>query len=391
MSGAEVSGVERIYRYVKSHRWASSLGSSLLALLETAWGHVVGLARGGTPPPARSTGATPLPEWAADDSVLEFAVPFEETTEVNSPPSSIYPADPPMFSESGSQVSETGFVAEIADGLVWRDGAVLLPNGTLVEESILVPERHPLVQGSRLPRAQSFDGRLGVLSTTYGRGFYHWVFDSMARLALMETVDPPDAYVVNFKNLAFQSEWLQALGIDLAKVYSGVQLPFVRADRVVLTQIPGRYSKIPGYVADFLSRHLRTTGSPGTGPKRVFVTRKQAARRRLVNEDEIDSILDQHGFESVALETVPLAERPALLSSAEIFLCPDGAGMTNMLFCNDATKVVELFTHRRAEPFGWNLSNRLGLPYYYIMGDEGQPGRIRPDELIATLELVLSG
>lgn len=383
--------MQRLYRYVKSHRWASNLGARVLSAAETVWAHIKGMARGIDRPTAPNW-TTVLEDWASNDAVVTFEVPFKEHVQVNTPPRSIYEADPDMFAESLTQVVEPGFMATIADGFVWRDGAVILSDGSLLEESLLLPELHPLVQGIRLPKAARFDGSLGVLSTTYGRGFYHWVFDSLARLAIMDALDArPDAYVVNFRHLPFHSEWLQALGVDKDKVYSSLQLPFVRPKQALVTQIPGRYSAIPAYVAEFLHRKLADHGDRATsGPKRIYVSRKQAARRRLANESEVEELLGSLGFETVVLEDVPLIERSSLLRSAELFLCPDGAGLTNMLFCNENTKVIELFTHRRAELFGWNLSNRLGLEYYYLMGDAERIGRLPPQELADTIELALS-
>lgn len=384
--------MDKLYRYVKSRRWASSIGAAALSAFETLWAHFIGLVRRGHRPPQKPDGSTELKTWSSSEAVVGIEIPFEEHMAENSPPNSIYESDPEMFRQGWTQRIEAGFVASIARGYVWRDGAVLLPDGTLLEESILVPHRHPLVRGARLPRAIPFEGSLGVISSTYGRGFYHWVFDSLARLALLEAAGTsPDALVVNYKHLPFHDEWLQALGVDMGTVYSGVELPFVRPDQVILSQIPGRDGVIPEYAVDYLRRKLRGPRDRSmSGPKRVFVSRRQAARRRVANEPEIERVLSHYGFVSIALESIPLAERSALLSDAEVFLCPDGAGLTNMLFCNEQVKVIELFTHRATEPFGWSLSNRLGLDYHYVLGDPDQPGYVRPNDLEETIELALS-
>jgi len=384
--------MDRLYRYVKSRRWASSFGASSLSVFETLWSHFIGFVKRGQPPPRAPDGATALSVWATSESVVAFKVPFEEHVSENSSPNSIYAADPAMFQQGWTQRIEAGFVASIAGGYVWRDGAVLLPDGTLLEESLLVPPRHPLVRGARLPRATRWEGSLGVLSSTYGRGFYHWVFDSLARLAIMEAADVrPNAFIVNYTHLPFQVEWLQALGLDLNSVHSSIELPFVRPDQVIVTQIPGRDGVIPEYAVEYLRRKLRGGGDRSKkGPRRVFVSRRQAARRRVANEAEIEKVLSNYGFVSIALETIPLKERSELLSDAEIFLCPDGAGLTNMLFCDERVKVIEMFTHRANEPFGWSLSNRLGLPYHYVLGDPDRPGHVRPDDIEQTIELALS-
>ncbi|MDT9338046.1 glycosyltransferase 61 family protein, partial [Trichodesmium erythraeum 21-75] len=42
---------------------------------------------------------------------------------------------------------------------------------------------------------------------------------------------------------------------------------------------------------------------------------------------------------------------------------PHGAGLTNIVFCNPGTKVVELFSSH-VKPYYWSLCNCCNLEYY---------------------------
>ncbi|MFZ0013557.1 MAG: glycosyltransferase family 61 protein [Acidimicrobiia bacterium] len=380
--------MERLYRYVKSHSWASGLGAAVLAIGEALWAHLAGILRGRRRLIERPADVLGWDDWPTHLGVA-VRIPFPEHVAHSAAPRSVYAVDPVMFREGMEQRIDPGFVASIDGGYVWRDGVVMLSSGEVIEESILVPSRNPLSPDVRLPRPIPFPGSLCVLSTSYGRGFYHWVFDSMARLAIVEAAGiEPDGFVVNYKHLPFQREWLQAMGLGPDRVHSSLELPFALADQVILTQIPGRDGLIPRYAVDFLRRKLREL-SPDRdrGPARIYISRGNAASRRLANEDEVARVLSSWGFETVALETIPLAHRSRLLGDAEIFLCPDGAGLTSMLFCGPDTKVIEMLTHRQHEPFGFHLSNRLGLEYFYVLGDSGH---IDIEVLEATLEMAVA-
>jgi capsular polysaccharide biosynthesis protein len=69
------------------------------------------------------------------------------------------------------------------------------------------------------------------------------------------------------------------------------------------------------------------------------------------------------------LESMSVIEQAALFSQAEIIIAPHGSGLTNLIFCQPNTKVIELFSPNYVYHCYWWISNLVELDYYYYIGE----------------------
>jgi capsular polysaccharide biosynthesis protein len=79
------------------------------------------------------------------------------------------------------------------------------------------------------------------------------------------------------------------------------------------------------------------------------------------------------GFRKVTLSGMSVSEQCELFSSAEVVVAPHGAGLTNLLFCREGTRVVEIFPPTYINPGYWVLANHLGLEYYCSIAEGPSP------------------
>jgi capsular polysaccharide biosynthesis protein len=56
-----------------------------------------------------------------------------------------------------------------------------------------------------------------------------------------------------------------------------------------------------------------------------------------------------------------MADQILLFQSAEFVISPHGAGLSNLLFCEPGTKVIELMPSFEMRPFFWLISEKLDL------------------------------
>ena len=88
------------------------------------------------------------------------------------------------------------------------------------------------------------------------------------------------------------------------------------------------------------------------------------------------------------------------MASASVVLAPHGAGLSNIVFCQPGTKIIELFAPTYVPPCYRIISNICGLEHYYLIGelventmdeDLTHSGllnmRINIDDLMSLLEL----
>jgi capsular polysaccharide biosynthesis protein len=122
----------------------------------------------------------------------------------------------------------------------------------------------------------------------------------------------------------------------------------------------------------FIRRRLRLDfGARRT--RRIFVGRKDARWRRLINEAEIVAMLGRFGFESVDPGAMSLDEQIELAESAQIIVGVFGAGLNLLLFAAEGTPIVELkYDLEGVMDINWALTGTLRQPYHEIIG-ESQP------------------
>jgi capsular polysaccharide biosynthesis protein len=83
--------------------------------------------------------------------------------------------------------------------------------------------------------------------------------------------------------------------------------------------------------------------SESRGPERIFVSRAGLARQqRLLNEIDLYPELRRLGFDIVNPEHHSLPEQICIFKDARVILGAFGAGLTNMMFCQPSSTILEL-------------------------------------------------
>lgn len=99
----------------------------------------------------------------------------------------------------------------------------------------------------------------------------------------------------------------------------------------------------------------------------IFISRKKASSRRILNEDEVSDCLAKQGFTSYVLEDMTWVDQVKLFANAKCIVAPHGAGVCNMVFSTHADVIiVELFAKKISHAF-YALAKGLGFQYGYIL------------------------
>lgn len=81
--------------------------------------------------------------------------------------------------------------------------------------------------------------------------------------------------------------------------------------------------------------------------ERVYISRKQAKLRSIVNEAEIIDTLKHHGFVPIETETMCFADQMGAFRNARIIIAPHGAGMSHMMYAPSGGSVTEIVQKKR--------------------------------------------
>ena len=200
------------------------------------------------------------------------------------------------------------------------------------------------------------------------KNYFHFLYDVLPKVHLIQQSKyVPEKYYVDMTK-GFQKEMLQAVGIDERRVIQPDEHSIISADSLIATTFPAAPCPAP-WVFPFLQRSFLGKAPPSSH-KRIFISRRDAIHRRIVNEGELLPFLERHGFTIHQLEKYSVAEQAALFHGAEIILAPHGAGLANLAFCNPKAQIVEIFAPRFPCVCYWKIANLLNVEYHYFKGEE---------------------
>jgi capsular polysaccharide biosynthesis protein len=103
-------------------------------------------------------------------------------------------------------------------------------------------------------------------------------------------------------------------------------------------------------IATIVDRIKHQMAPSMTSPWRKLYIRRVGRYRGLLNENKIEEILVDRGFELVSLEGLSLAAQIRLFSQASCVIAPTGAALTNMVWCQPDTKIGVLVGEHEAMP-----------------------------------------
>lgn len=267
--------------------------------------------------------------------------------------------------------SNKAFIVKIPRGRVWQEYAVISPDNKLlwdvsVEWSPWLPEKHSIFQEKELPALTLINETVAVLNHFAAKNFNHWMLEVLARIHLIqETGIKIDKYIINHRSLLFQLETLAACGITSDQIIQPHEHFHLQARELVVpsyVHLPNAWSI--NYVREIFLAHRPIEKL--VGYERIYIKRRNY--RKVINEAEILGILNKYGFKSILLEEMPLKKQLKIFFNAQVIVSPHGAGLTNLVFCNPGTRVVELFSPNFLEPHYWLISQLLHLDYHFIIG-----------------------
>ncbi len=217
-------------------------------------------------------------------------------------------------------------------------------------------------------------------------GYYHWIIDVAPKIALFQEKygNDLDGWKLCYpkEDTDYEKETLAMLGVPDAAVIDTRGYRAVKAGRIALSVLPGWYEIQPA--ARLLRERLIGQAGEGAG-ERIYVSRK--GRRKCVNEAEVFSLLAERGFTFIEDKPRSLADQIGIFLNAQVIVAPHGAALTNLLWCEEGAKVIELFGESYQPPYYRNLSAFRSLDYHKIgtdSPDEGHWSEVNADISVDT-------
>ena len=225
---------------------------------------------------------------------------------------------------------------------------------------------------------------LSLLSDFASDNYCHFLLDALARLALVEaagidldtvtTILVPKPCSENARRL------LAALPLPAEKIVTIEAEPRGRflPERLIAPTFPGAPGCYGPLVPAFLrARFPRPTPAAGRG-MRLYVDRT-AQRRPLENRAEVLAVMVEHGFR--IYDPSDHDDQPADFAAASVVVGAHGAGLTNLVFSQPGTPVLELVPTDQIHPYYFTLAQAAGLDHAFLpcrSAVERPPGDFSP-------------
>ncbi len=204
----------------------------------------------------------------------------------------------------------------------------------------------------------------------------HWLLFFFSRLRLLEEVpELANAKIVVGESLKpLHLECLRRAGVGEDRLVRLKKGRFAQFDELwVPSFICGVSSSEIMYwtpeTIHFMRRVLGVKAPPGGGRRRLFLSRRGARWRRVVNEDALAAALATKGFEEIDAGKLDLQQQIDLAAEAEVIVACFGAAMNFHLLAGEGVPVFQLQPEKRVRMnMHVAITRELGQPFHAVAG-----------------------
>lgn len=205
--------------------------------------------------------------------------------------------------------------------------------------------------------------------------YYHWICESIFRLWLVRkklnklTLILPEYY----KYADFITGSLEPFNLkNIFYIPNGKSLLVKNLCLPQIKPLCDSYNRfhlkqVRDFYISYVSKQVRINSEES---EKLYISRQLAVRRKVINEAEILEIVSKHGFIIFHPEKHSFLEQVAIFSQVKYVIGAHGSGLTNMLFMQKGTSVLELHKNKTNELnhpsfLFWYMAEALEINYYH--------------------------
>jgi hypothetical protein len=134
----------------------------------------------------------------------------------------------------------------------------------------------------------------------------------------------------------------------------------------------GRHYKgwSPEYLAELRDRAWTRFGITARGGRRLYLSRRTAGHRRILNEDAVSAVLDRFGFEACDPSALSFEDQCRLFAQADVVAGAHGAGLTNIVWSPPGATVMEFMPETIQDPGYRFISDMVGHAHHVLLCPE---------------------
>jgi capsular polysaccharide biosynthesis protein len=222
--------------------------------------------------------------------------------------------------------------------------------------------------------------------------YYHWFHDVLPRLENAIKYLPDNTrFLINEKPYEYQIKSLEAYGISIDKLeYQSPKLHTKIQNLWFATPVGHeKFGSIKTIkkVVHRIKKHFNINNI--SRDQNIYISRKNAISRRVVNEKQITNIISSRGYDIYYVDEMTWVKQVELFSNAASIIGPHGGGFTNMIFSNLKTNIHEIAPANHSWPYYQLLSAQLGHSFSRINASTDSSGN-RANLIVDIIDLTKS-
>jgi tellurite resistance-related uncharacterized protein len=221
-----------------------------------------------------------------------------------------------------------------------------------------------------LPKLKKINSRVLAMSDSYN--YFHYMFEILPRLNYIKKSGLKTDYYLLSKDKKFKKDAIKALNISENKIIDLNEKTHLKAKEVLFSSMPIYSGNPTKEVCQFLRKLFLKKYNKSKYKKyeKIYVMRGNVKYRKVLNEKEVIDFLEKKGFTIVEMDGLSVFEQAEIFNSAKVIVASHGAALTNLVFCKNGTKLIEIFNPSYVNVCYWALSNCVKLDYYYFLSNK---------------------
>lgn len=255
----------------------------------------------------------------------------------------------------------------LPDGaIIGRDGLIYhAPSRAAVLETTVQwwsPGRSSVeLWAPRRPAPSRLSGAALCLRCLGGQSFYHFLTESLSRLAVLRPlIDHVEHVLVSVEPGTWALQWLEQARVPKEKLVFCDGTTHLAFDTVFFaTPFLKEQQPTPDHVTALNAIYFEAGNEPSSRPKRaIYLSRRDAGSRHWPAEE---AFCEQNpDLEVVALAGLNPQTQRDVFAGASLIVGVHGANLASVVFCRPPFQVVELFPERGYTPMYYRWAHAVG-------------------------------
>jgi hypothetical protein len=193
--------------------------------------------------------------------------------------------------------------------------------------------------------------------------YSHWILEAIPKIKLFFEAyhRHPQDIIIWGKRMPFHESSIRSVCPEVSIHHIGHRT--LNINNVAFTTSVARgVAELNKFVPKFLQTLSSNCGAASS--KRIYITRKNAGHRKILNEDELIEMLLGYEFIVVDPGALSFQEQINVFSDAGVVISPHGAGLTNIVFAKKLNLLVEIFSSGFQDQSAYShLARHLDVTY----------------------------